>query len=73
MSKQQMANFVDLPNRSIRVLYRIFYGELPDNFKPDDDTSLIPLKRNPAVPWIYDGWGGITDNHVFHNLEPDKK
>ena len=73
MSKQQMANFVDLPNRSIRVLYRIFYGELPENFKPDDDTSLIPLKRNPAVPWIYDGWGGITDNHVIHNLEPDKK
>ena len=73
MSKQQMANFVDLPNRSIRVLYRIFYGELPDNFKPDDDTSIIPLKRNPAVPWIYDGWGGITDNHVIHNLEPDKK
>lgn len=73
MSKQQMANFVNLPNKSIRVLYRIFYGELPEDFQPGDDTSSIPLTRNPSMPWIYDPWAGVTDSHVIYNLEPDKK
>ncbi len=73
MSKQQMANFVDLPNRSIRVLYRVYYGILPDNFQPGDDTSKVALTRNPSVPWIYDGWSGVTDSHVIYDLEPDRQ
>ncbi len=73
MSKQQMANFVNLPNRSIRVLYRVYYGVLPDNFQPGDDTSTVSLTRNASMPWIYDGWNGATDSHVIYNLEPDRQ
>ena len=69
MSQQQMGNFLNLSDKSVRVLYRIFYGK----YEVGDDPSLIELTRNPAKPWIYDPFGNTSDSKIIYNLEPNKK
>lgn len=69
MSKQAFTNFVDLPNKSVRVQYYIYYGEKINGI--DDD--LLELTRNPSKPWLYDPWCGETDSNVIKGLEPNKK
>ena len=69
LSKQNVTNMFNLPDKSLHVAYRVYYGK----YEEGKDVSTIALNRNPSKPWIYDPWGGASDSNVIHNLEPDTK
>lgn len=69
MSRQAGTNFLQLQDKAVRVIYRVYYGKQEEG----KDDSLVPLSRNPSVPWIYDPYSGITDSNVIYGLEPDTK
>ncbi len=68
MSKQNITNMLNLPDKKVRVLYRVFYGK----YEEGQDVSEIELTRNASRPWLYDPNGSYSDSNVIYNLEPEK-
>lgn len=64
MTKSDYTKIVNIPDRQIRPIYRVFYGKI----EHDKQTTLT---RNTAVAMELDPWSDISDLHTIKNLDPD--
>lgn len=72
MTKSDYTKIVNLPDRKVKPIYRIFYGKLIGEDISDSEKTT-KLHRNIAVPLEEDHWSDISDLHIIENLEPDSK
>ena len=72
MTKSDYTKIVNLPDRKVKPIYRIFYGKLIGEDISDSEKTT-KLHRNTAVPLEEDHWSDISDLHIIENLEPDSK